>query len=134
MGPRAPGQRNPIKAVAKCSRRCHLTVTPAPPPPRASLCLPRTSAGPAPRTRPSSDRPLGTGAGSGAGVPLAESPPNFPPSYHSRTRFLNLVPNVPASKFGPLGGGPRLLTRQGLGACGGLRAEPCELRVFIGGV
>lgn len=30
VGPRAGGQRSPIKAVAKYAGRCHLTVTPAP--------------------------------------------------------------------------------------------------------
>lgn len=38
VGPRATGQRSPIKAVTKCARHCHLTVTPAPTPtPREPL-------------------------------------------------------------------------------------------------
>ncbi|KAF6385007.1 hypothetical protein mRhiFer1_008846 [Rhinolophus ferrumequinum] len=70
-----------------------------PRPPPASLCLPRIAAEPAPGTRPWSDCPRGAGAGGGAGVPPAESRLTSPPFYHSRTRFLNLIPNVPAPKF-----------------------------------
>lgn len=90
-------QRSPIKAVAKCARHCHLTVTPAP--------LPRAF------VYHGSQRGLRREPGPGATVPgepgraeeraFRRRSPRLtsPPFYHSRTRFLNLIPNVPAPKF-----------------------------------
>lgn len=102
VGPRAGGQRSPIKAVAKRARRRHLTVTPAPTArePLFTTACRGARAG----IRALELQPHGSRGGRGSGGAADGSPRlTSPPSHHSRLGFLNLVRNGPAPRLWTLG-------------------------------
>lgn len=124
VSPQATGRRSPIKAVAKCARHCHLTVTLRPHSPRAFVYH---------GSRRGSRREPGPGGQSPGNCGGRSLHLPSPSSYHSRTRFLNLVPHFPAPKscFIPL----RIVNAVGIGRLGSLagRERRSEFRASIGG-
>lgn len=98
VGPRAGGQRSPIKAIAKRARRRHLTVTPAPTarePLFTTACREARAGIRALERQPRGSRGRRGSGGAADGSPRLTSPP----SHHSRLWFLNLVRNGPAPRL-----------------------------------